>query len=478
MLLICSAPSILHSEQIFQHTFSNNSDGFSSEGRISLSDDGLIMRGGLSPGALVSPLINTGNISDLKLTLAHSNSRFDSNDTVLIQVSTNGGSFNTVQAVTQPGGTLALPIPASETTNSIRIRIASQASSYFETYSLNSLTLSGSTSETPDNPDNPGEPEDPNTNHTVILPDSTWTCGLPQGIPQPESGELLFTASLSTDTVRDVGLTPYGLRTITPVNGGRLQSGSLSGSIDGNALDWDLDLPSGAREHESRYVITTSDGTLIYMRNCGVADGDDVRFVADFEAPSNSRYAWLNQGTYVGTRSVDSNRIQLAVHANPKAQSSDQRVKVLADNDVRQQTWECPAISATLQSGDEILEARVNIGGFQTVGNSKYGSRRIIPITGGTFTGNLRGDVNPGGADFQLTRNGDLSLEARYTIQTSNGDWIAVRNCGDFANDGSLTLPIFETAMSNSSAWLNDADFVGTITPGLTRVTITVYERR
>jgi len=102
-----------------------------------------------------------------------------------------------------------------------------------------------------------------------------------------------------------------------------------------------------------------------------------------------------------------------------------------SDNGLRQQSWNCPALPSKAASG----------------------------------------------ADYQLTVNDDLALEARYTLRTGDGELIAVRNCGDDANSD-LTLPMFETSGTGAYAWLNDDALVGTITPGLTRVTIDVYRRR
>lgn len=234
---------------------------------------------------------------------------------------------------------------------------------------------------------------------------------------------------------------------------------------------------SGALEHEGRYTIRTADGRLIYMRNCGLAEGDRTRFVAEFEAPQNSSFRHLHEGTYVGIREETVRGVRLQVYRNPVRGSQDEVLQTPADPGLRQQSWECPSVPAYANSGQEVLRANVGIGGFQSVGNSKNGSRRIIPITGGSFSGEVTGSVNPGGADYQLTVNGDLSLEARYTLRADNGDLILVRNCGDYGT-GSLTVPVFEVAGSSPHAWLNEGDFVGTITPGLRRVTITVFERR
>jgi hypothetical protein len=58
--------------------------------------------------------------------------------------------------------------------------------------------------------------------------------------------------------------------------------------------------------------------------------------------------------------------------------------------------------------------------------------RRIVPILGGRVTGpELNGTVLPGGADFQVLRSATLTeLEARYAIETDEGDRVYVENFG------------------------------------------------
>ena len=60
------------------------------------------------------------------------------------------------------------------------------------------------------------------------------------------------------------------------------------------------------------------------------------------------------------------------------------------------------------------------------------GIRRIVPITGGSFEGpDIIGNVVSGGYDWQLVRSdGVIEIEARYMLQTSEGDLITVVNTG------------------------------------------------
>lgn len=68
----------------------------------------------------------------------------------------------------------------------------------------------------------------------------------------------------------------------------------------------------------------------------------------------------------------------------------------------------------------------------QNVGKVLTGERRIINITGGRVEGSrLRGEILPGGADWQIVAaDGTALLEARYTLLTDDGALIYVRNTG------------------------------------------------
>jgi hypothetical protein len=77
-----------------------------------------------------------------------------------------------------------------------------------------------------------------------------------------------------------------------------------------------------------------------------------------------------------------------------------------------------------------IFAANVSVGPPLDCGDVGKGARRIVPITGGEFSGpDIRGKVLPGGADWQILRGDGVSeLEARYTLQTDDGALINVRN--------------------------------------------------
>lgn len=114
-----------------------------------------------------------------------------------------------------------------------------------------------------------------------------------------------------------------------------------------------------------------------------------------------------------------------------------------------------------------VFEIRAEIGEAYQCGEAYFGTRNIIPITGGTFSGPAgRGVIIPGGADHQLVdkATGRTMLEAIYTIRTDDGVNIHVRNVGILNNGPEgfyfRTAPKFEAPRDSKYGWLNDAIFV------------------
>ncbi|KAL2165661.1 hypothetical protein VTG60DRAFT_4065 [Thermothelomyces hinnuleus] len=82
------------------------------------------------------------------------------------------------------------------------------------------------------------------------------------------------------------------------------------------------------------------------------------------------------------------------------------------------------------------------------VGAGPHGTRTVIPITGGTFSGPR------------------LSADTRYHLQTDDGAHIFIRTAGPAQEDGKIHLSIkFETG-SEKYYWLNNIVAVGVLTTG------------
>ncbi|HXS29572.1 MAG TPA: DUF3237 family protein, partial [Steroidobacteraceae bacterium] len=81
---------------------------------------------------------------------------------------------------------------------------------------------------------------------------------------------------------------------------------------------------------------------------------------------------------------------------------------------------------------EHVFTVQVAVAPPLVIGESSHGLRRIIPILGGEVEGpRLRGEVLPGGADWQYIRpDGVLQLTARYTLRAADGTLIQVVNRG------------------------------------------------
>lgn len=144
---------------------------------------------------------------------------------------------------------------------------------------------------------------------------------------------------------------------------------------------------------------------------------------------------------------------------------------------------------------EPLFRAEITLAPIRDLGITPAGHRRIIDITGGSIKGvRLSGRVLPGGADWQVIRSDTVAfLDARYTIETTDGALIYVRNKGlrhappetlarlmrgedvDPALYYMRTTPLFETADARY-AWLNRIICVGTGARRPAGVEIDFYE--
>ena len=113
-----------------------------------------------------------------------------------------------------------------------------------------------------------------------------------------------------------------------------------------------------------------------------------------------------------------------------------------------------------------VVRLHVTLDPAFSVGDTGKGSRTVIPITGGTFEGpGLKGEVLPGGADYQMQCDGRTEIEAIYCIRTDDGVNIHVRNCGIIRMGGEggfyfRCAPKFEAPKDSKYAWMNESLFL------------------
>jgi hypothetical protein len=146
---------------------------------------------------------------------------------------------------------------------------------------------------------------------------------------------------------------------------------------------------------------------------------------------------------------------------------------------------------------EPLMRVKVTLEPVRDLGDTPVGRRRIIGITGGTFSGaRLSGRILAGGADWQVIRaDGTAYLDARYTLETADGALVYVSNQGyrhgpkavidrlargedvDPALYYMRTTPWFETS-APAYAWLNRAVCVGTGARRAQAVELDFYEVR
>ncbi|RDL45049.1 DUF3237 domain-containing protein [Marinomonas piezotolerans] len=122
-----------------------------------------------------------------------------------------------------------------------------------------------------------------------------------------------------------------------------------------------------------------------------------------------------------------------------------------------------------------VYESRVSIDMDRaTVGQSKYGERGIVWITGGDVKGpRINATVMPGGGDWQLGRpDGVRDLTARYAIKTNDGHVIVITNkaiidprptAENPKNDYVRSVLNFEAPIGSPYEWMNKSIFLGTV---------------
>ena len=131
----------------------------------------------------------------------------------------------------------------------------------------------------------------------------------------------------------------------------------------------------------------------------------------------------------------------------------------------------------------------------RSLGQTPWGERRLVAITGGHFAGpRLRGIVLPGGADWQVIHSdGMTSVDTRYGLQTHDGALIFIATRGVRWGSPETLARIFRGEAVDPSAyyfrvsaqletgaaaytWVNQRIFVGSAARLLDAVVYDLFE--
>jgi hypothetical protein len=153
----------------------------------------------------------------------------------------------------------------------------------------------------------------------VAAPHSMAGTAPERGTLAPPALEFAFAAQVTIATPTVVGSGPHGLRRIVAITGGTFEGARIKGTILAGGADWQFVRADGVLQIDAKYTLRTHDGVTIMITNRGMrhgpaevierlAKGEAVdpssyyfRTVAEFEAPTDSAYAWLNKAIFVAT---------------------------------------------------------------------------------------------------------------------------------------------------------------------------------
>lgn len=112
--------------------------------------------------------------------------------------------------------------------------------------------------------------------------------------------EYVMELRIRLDSAFLVGQTAQGNRSVIPIAGGTFEGPHIKGEVLRGGADYQLqNMDKGRTDLEAIYCIRTDDGISIHVRNTGLIARNYFYCTPKFEAPLDSKYAWLNNAIYV-----------------------------------------------------------------------------------------------------------------------------------------------------------------------------------
>ena len=144
---------------------------------------------------------------------------------------------------------------------------------------------------------------------TALLTVLAFNVSAQSNIPEAPQLEFALQLKVTLGETFAINNTQHGRRTVIPITGGTFEGPNIKGTILNGGADYQLVNKALDRtELEAIYCIKTDDGVCIHIRNRGIisngkdADGKPTFYfkcAPQFEAPADSKYAWLNNALFV-----------------------------------------------------------------------------------------------------------------------------------------------------------------------------------
>jgi hypothetical protein len=88
--------------------------------------------------------------------------------------------------------------------------------------------------------------------------------------PAPPRLTFAFELRVRVGNPVEVGQVTHGRRRIVPIEGGTIEGPMLNGTVPGGGADWQTIQADGFTELDTRYMIKTDEGDLVYVQNGGI----------------------------------------------------------------------------------------------------------------------------------------------------------------------------------------------------------------
>src|SRR5689334_706482 len=88
--------------------------------------------------------------------------------------------------------------------------------------------------------------------------------------PQPPKLTLAMTLHVQVGPPTELGEVPRGRRRIIPILGGTFEGPNVRGKVLQGGADWQIVRADGLAELDTRYMLQTDTGSLVYIQNAGI----------------------------------------------------------------------------------------------------------------------------------------------------------------------------------------------------------------
>jgi hypothetical protein len=131
-------------QTIFQENFAGGIGQFTATGQVATGTFGVRLRGGAPAASITSRAISTQGFSNISVSFNRTTTGLDAGETAVASFSVNGGAFTQLESVRTATGQISFNLGAgANNQNQVVLRFQLNASSFFETYVISNIAVSG-----------------------------------------------------------------------------------------------------------------------------------------------------------------------------------------------------------------------------------------------------------------------------------------------------------------------------------------------